>query len=378
MLVRGATVLLLAASASAAGAPPSVRPMHNGGTPGGIPPKTDCNLREFMWEAGKKLMPRRGTFKTLFDSMQLETCGVEGPAELDVWKPPAGAKALAGSIYVDATKGSDTAAGSLAAPLKTIGAAMKKATAALAEADAGEATIVLRAGVYHGCDGQGNVCALGAAQSGLTITNFAAEDVTVTGGEPLAIAAADWKKLPMPSTGGTKWTEMPNMNDVADRAGNPTPGSDTKCCKFLGELDSLKSCEAAAEKVGGGFVSSHPKASIACDSWACSDRWRVIRGSVLRDCFCNRQGSPTTPLGSRNRRTRSTATVSTPATGSSRSLSRALIQRTTPRTKALPPRSTSPISINSRGASRQSSTGCVWGNSVPVSSTQHTPPAAAL
>jgi len=54
MLVRAAAVLLLAASASAAGAPPSVRPMHNGGTPGGIPPKTDCNLRQFMWEAGKK------------------------------------------------------------------------------------------------------------------------------------------------------------------------------------------------------------------------------------------------------------------------------------------------------------------------------------
>ena len=52
------------------------------GTPGGIPPETDCNLRRFVWEAGKKLMPRRGSFKTLFDSMQLEACGIEGPAEL--------------------------------------------------------------------------------------------------------------------------------------------------------------------------------------------------------------------------------------------------------------------------------------------------------
>ena len=163
-----------------------------------------------MWQAGKKLMPRRGSFKTLFDSMQLETCGVEGPTELDVWKPPAGQAAPAGSIYVDAAKGADTAAGTLAAPLKTIGAAMKKATAALAaqQADAGAATIVLRAGVYHGCDGQGNVCALGAAQSGLTITNYAAEDVTVTGGEPLAIAAADWKKVASPPKGNGKWKAM--------------------------------------------------------------------------------------------------------------------------------------------------------------------------
>jgi hypothetical protein len=231
--------------------------MHNGGTPGGIPPATDCNLRRFMWEAGKKLMPRRGTFKTLFDAMQLEACGVAGPAELDVWEAPMGAPPATGGIYVDAAKGSDTAAGTSSTPLKTIGAAVKKATVLLSSDNtqaAGKTTILLRAGVYHGCDGQGNVCALGAAQSGLTITNVRGEDVTVTGGEPLAIAADDWKRAAPPPAPGTKWKEMPNMNDVADRAGTPTPGSDTKCCKFLGLPDSLKACEAAAASAGGGFA----------------------------------------------------------------------------------------------------------------------------
>ena len=62
------------------GSPPAppprgrIFPMHNGGTPGGIPPKTDCNVREFMWDAGQKLMPRRGSFKTLFDAMQVLAC----------------------------------------------------------------------------------------------------------------------------------------------------------------------------------------------------------------------------------------------------------------------------------------------------------------
>ncbi len=240
---------------------PKVHPMHNGGTPGGIPPKTDCNLRAFVWEAGKKLMPRRGSFKTLFDAMQLDACGVEGPNELDAWHPPAGSPVSpAGKVlYVDATNGSDSAAGSQSAPLKTIGAAIDKATEHLANsgAESAKATVVLRKGVYHGCDGKGHVCRLGPAQSGLTITNEAGEDATVTGGEPLAIAASDWKPVHKTTpAGGTKWKDMKGMNDVADRAGNPTPSSDTKCCKFLGIMttDTLDACKAAAVSAGGNFA----------------------------------------------------------------------------------------------------------------------------
>jgi hypothetical protein len=266
MMAPRALALLLVLCAAAVSccvaaeeAPPRVHPFHNGGTPGGIPPKTDCNLREFVWEAGKKLMPRRGSFKTLFDSMQLGACGVEGPSELDAWHPPAGAPPTGKAFYVDATQGSDSAAGTKAAPLKTIGAAIGKATEALAVSDAqpAKATIVLRSGVYHGCDGKGNVCALGPAQSGLTIVNEGGEDATVTGGEPLAIAASDWKRVPpkVPG-GGTQWTDMKGTNDVADRAGSPTPSSDTKCCKFLGVMktDTLDACKAAAVSAGGNFA----------------------------------------------------------------------------------------------------------------------------
>ena len=145
---------------------------------------------------------------------------------------------------------------SAAAPLKTIGAAVAKATAHMAQSTA-KATVVLKAGVYHGCDGKGNVCALGAAQSGLTITCAPGEDATITGGEPLAITAADWKRVPTKApSGATQWKDMPNMNDVASRAGMPTPGSDTKCCKFLGvmQTDTLDACKAAAVAAGGNFA----------------------------------------------------------------------------------------------------------------------------
>jgi hypothetical protein len=53
------------------------------------------------------------------------------------------AEAEAASLYVDAVKGSDSAAGTLAAPLKTIQSAVAKATAA------GGALIFLRAGTFE-------------------------------------------------------------------------------------------------------------------------------------------------------------------------------------------------------------------------------------
>ena len=242
-----------AVAACSAAAPPRghVFPMHNAGTPGGIPAKTDCNIREFLWEAGQQLMPRRGSFKTLFDSMQLDACGIAGPNETDVWAAP-DTPVKGAAVYVDTVKGSDTAPGTETSPVKTIGKGIALATSSR------RLTVVLRGGVYHGCDGQGNVCALGAAQSGLTIMNAPSEDVTVTGGEPLHITASMWKKVPQPHSpkGATSWKDMKGMNDVASRAGSPTPSSDTKCCKFLGVLatDSLDACKAAAVKAGGNFA----------------------------------------------------------------------------------------------------------------------------
>ena len=262
---------------TAAAAAPPVHPMHNGGTPGNIPPKTDCNIREFMWESGKKLMPRRGSFKTLYDALQLSACGVEGPAANDTWAPPsypiiAGASAL----YVSAGAGSDSAAGSAAAPFKTIGHAIAVATSK------GKATIVLRAGVYHGCDGKGNVCNLGAAQSGLTIQNAGGEQVVITGGEPLAIAPSMWKRYaPTKPSGPTQWKEMKNMNDVGNRAGTPTPASDTKCCKYLGLADSLKGCEALAESNSTAWagVTYHTAAYVGIYAKHC---YGVVAGDWIK------------------------------------------------------------------------------------------------
>ena len=118
----------------------------------------------------------------MFESLQ--DCGLTTPAEMDVFKPPT-YPTPADAIVVDAEKGSDSAAGTAAAPLKTIAAAVAKAAGK-------KATVVLNAGTYHT-----DTVQIGKEHSGLTIQNATGAAVTVSGGVPLSIAASDWKPDPL-------------------------------------------------------------------------------------------------------------------------------------------------------------------------------------
>ena len=58
------------------------------GTPPDVPASADCAIRNTAWQFGKGLMPQRGTFKTLYDALQLGACNTVPLAEeLDVWAP---------------------------------------------------------------------------------------------------------------------------------------------------------------------------------------------------------------------------------------------------------------------------------------------------
>ena len=149
-----------------------------------MPPTFDCKARAAAWEYGKYLLPDRGDFRTLFEALQLQDCGLTTPAEMGVFKPPT-YPTPADAIVVDAEKGSDSAAGTAAAPLKTIAAAVAKAAGK-------KATVVLNAGTYHT-----DTVQIGKEHSGLTIQNAAGAAVTVSGGVPLSIAASDWKPDPL-------------------------------------------------------------------------------------------------------------------------------------------------------------------------------------
>jgi|EP01046_Picozoa_sp_COSAG06_P042502 hypothetical protein len=177
---------LLAAALAVGAVAQNVHPsgkMINGGTPAGVPATFDCKARSAAYEYGKYLLPERGEFRTLFEALQLQECGLTTPTEMDEFKAPS-FPAPAGSIYVSPT-GSDSAAGTAAAPLKTIAAAVAKAKGA-------KATVVLKAGTYHT-----DTVQIGKEHSGLTIQNAAGEAVTVSGGVPLTVAASDWKADPL-------------------------------------------------------------------------------------------------------------------------------------------------------------------------------------
>ena len=70
-------VALLSAGFSGAQAPAAAPgSMIQPGTPPGVPPEFDCAMRSLAWKYGKKKLPERGDFKTLFESLQLQVCAM--------------------------------------------------------------------------------------------------------------------------------------------------------------------------------------------------------------------------------------------------------------------------------------------------------------
>ena len=166
-------LLLMAVVCGAASANP---PFVNPGTPGGVPPSYDCKVREHAWEYGKTTLPQRGDFKTLYDALQLQACGVEAPSGEDVWVPPTYATPSSGVvIYVDA-KASSGGDGSKTSPFSTL------VDAVAAAAGKGAATIVLYAGTYHTEQVQ-----LGTEHAKLTIQNFEGQEAVVSGAVPVKV-----------------------------------------------------------------------------------------------------------------------------------------------------------------------------------------------
>ena len=170
------------------------------GTPTGISQATDCAIRQFAWEYGKKLQPSRGDFKSLYDALQLAACGTPTPltqAPLsphapvphtlnplqDMHTPPTHPVPAPGTaiFIVDPTSGDDIAA--VQQPGSTPYATIAAAVAASRNRSASEnrsipAHIVLREGVHH----LAGTIELTARDSRLTIRNAdgeAADDAQI-------------------------------------------------------------------------------------------------------------------------------------------------------------------------------------------------------
>jgi hypothetical protein len=157
------------------------------GTPADVPPSFDCAIRSAAWQYGKKLLPERGQFSTLFDALQLGACpGLSRPAERDTWSQrddplPTDQPVL----FVSTATATGTVAESQQHTYKTVHEAVEASRRLRARG--APATIALRQGVHY----VGETLQLGEADSGLTLRSYPGEAAGLSAGVPLS---TEWRK----------------------------------------------------------------------------------------------------------------------------------------------------------------------------------------
>jgi hypothetical protein len=136
-------------------------------------------------------------------------------------------RSVAGAtVYVDYAAGSDSAAGTQAAPFKTVA----RGLAATRAAGAGSA-IILRAGTHF----LAAPLVLDARDTGLTVQSFPGEAAWLSRGTPLA--GITW--TPYNQTGGSgTWDTFPGQNAVYGAVEGPT-------FHYFGNTDDAPTCQAA-------------------------------------------------------------------------------------------------------------------------------------
>jgi hypothetical protein len=196
----------------------------------------------------------------------------------------------AASLYVDFAKGSDANDGSLAAPLKTVAAAVARARAG---GDAAHTAIVLRNGTHFLAD----TITLGAADSGLSFAAFPGEAPTISGAVPLpglqwrrvsggaAAAAAAAAAAPGPVLPGTN-----NVFGQCGKSGVPNKGVmvNWQACQASCLADA--GCTSWTFMDGAGFG---PFSNVCC--WRTDGKWDT---RAEANTFSQNVSSPPAPAPS--------------------------------------------------------------------------------
>ena len=166
--------------------------MVHPGTPALVPPSFDCAVRSAAWAYGKKLLPERDGFQSLYDALQLGSCK-EGngrrPARQDEWRPPEDPLPNDGHVLlVDSDRGGEdggcTAAAGSRLTCVSLHAAVSASRALRIERKLPHGTritIALREGTHH----LPATLALTSVDSGLSIRSYPAEAAVISGGVPL-------------------------------------------------------------------------------------------------------------------------------------------------------------------------------------------------
>jgi len=159
---------------------------EEGLSPNSVDPSLDCDLRNLAWDYAKKLLPQYGTFQTVYDALQLQTCNIN---------PDSGKSySFKGyryhnynednvEIFVDAENGNDSNTGDILHPLKSIEAAIELYRG---QKDGSPVTIYLRKGTYY----LSETVELNSVDSGLTLAGYQDEQPIISGGK---LYKFDWK-----------------------------------------------------------------------------------------------------------------------------------------------------------------------------------------
>eukprot|EP00936_MAST-01D_sp_MAST-1D-sp1_P001526 g1526.t1 len=150
--------------------------------------------------------------------------------------PPTFPSSISHSIVVDGKKGDDSNAGTVASPLRTIGAAVAKARDAVARS-----TVEIRAGTYY----MSEPLNLTEADSGITLQNYNGEEVWLSGAAP--IAQLDWKPWKVTNNSFVEAQGMNNANGCGnnDKPKVPNPADDPTCGCHI--ANSTAQCEASCD-----------------------------------------------------------------------------------------------------------------------------------
>ena len=151
----------------------------------------DCALKELAWDYAKKLLPRQGSFQSAYDALQLSTCNVSLASGkrhtlCDRSSTERRSKPNVLQFFVS-TSGNDSNPGSINAPVKSLEQALRLYR--LLARPGSRGVMYLRAGTFY----LKETLELGPEDSGLTITAYQDEKVTVSGGRSYEFAT--WKEV---------------------------------------------------------------------------------------------------------------------------------------------------------------------------------------
>ena len=203
----------------------------------------DCAIKELAWDYAKKLLPRQGSFQSAYDALQLEACNVSlssgkrYPSRPFQFRPQIGVNAI--EIFVS-TSGDDSNPGTMSSPVQSISQALRLYRLRSQPGSGG--MVYLRAGTFY----LSETVKLGPEDSGLTITAYQDEKVTISGGRSYTFAGL--------------WTEVINeMGPIvagisAINDSDVRPGASDGKVKYYGSVSNASDCQKACILDGSCFA----------------------------------------------------------------------------------------------------------------------------